>query len=87
MPALGRELLPPDDAPADGLDEGAYEAWAGTPWTTDFPALTELLDHGLAMREGGVFRLTLDGLERADTIGPWLYSDAIAARMDEYELV
>jgi len=72
---------------ADGLDEAAYEAWAGTPWASDFPALAELLDHGLAIRDDGVFRLTMEGLERADTIGPWLYSDAIATRMEEYELV
>ncbi|HEY1123033.1 MAG TPA: hypothetical protein VGE67_15580, partial [Haloferula sp.] len=72
---------------ADGLDERAYEAWAGAPWTTDFPALVELLDHDLAVRDNGIFRLTKEGLERADTIGPWLYSDAMTSRMEDYELV
>jgi hypothetical protein len=30
--------------------------------------------------------LTALGLERSDTIGPWLYSDAVRARMRAYEV-
>jgi oxygen-independent coproporphyrinogen-3 oxidase len=71
---------------ADGLDERAYEAWSGSSWTAEFPELQELLDLGLAVRDGGALRLTEAGLERSDTLGPWLYSEAMTARMEEYEL-
>lgn len=71
---------------ADGLDEAAYERWSGASWRTHFPQLAELEEHSLATREHGVLRLTTAGMERADTIGPWLYSDAVDARMEEYEL-
>ena len=72
---------------ADGLDEAAYTAWSGSPWAVEFPQLAELMEHGLATQSGGVIRLTAAGLERADTIGPWLYSAEVEARMEEYELV
>jgi len=71
---------------ADGLDEAAYAAWCGSFPLSDLPELAELLDHGLAMRADGHLRLTPEGLERADTIGPWLYSDSVETRMQEYEL-
>ncbi len=71
---------------ADGLDEAAYQAWSGNPWSADFPELAELLEERLATRSEGFLQLTTTGLERADTIGPWLYSDDVGTRMEEYEL-
>jgi hypothetical protein len=44
-----------------------------------------LFEAGLAARHDGVMKLNQVGFERADTIGPWLYSDAIAAGMETYE--
>ena len=70
----------------DGLDERAYEAWSGSTWTTDFPELAELLECGLAEQSHGRLQLTDSGMERADTIGPWLYSRDVETRMEEYEL-
>ena len=71
---------------ADGLDEADYAAWCGRTWSEDFPELGDLLDTGLAVRGRGKLSLTLAGIERADTIGPWLYSAEVEARMAEYEL-
>ena len=71
---------------ADGLDECAYERWSGAPWRAHFPQLAELEDTGLAVRRDGVLQLTLAGMERADTIGPWLYSGEVEALMEDYEL-
>ena len=71
---------------ADGLDEAAYHEWGGSLVMEDFPWLSELLEHELALRQDGVFRLTSTGLEWSDAIGPWLYSDEMKERMDEYEL-
>jgi oxygen-independent coproporphyrinogen III oxidase len=71
----------------DGLCSRAYGAWFGTALDTDFPQLTELLDHGLAVRSvEGVIGLTPSGFERADTIGPWLYSEAVVDEMQSYDL-
>ncbi|MDB6077297.1 MAG: Coproporphyrinogen oxidase family protein, partial [Akkermansiaceae bacterium] len=71
---------------ADGLDEAAYTAWSGSGPDSDFPEIAELLEAGLATRQSGFLRLTPAGLERADTIGPWLYSRAVETLMEEYEL-
>lgn len=71
---------------ADGLDETAYARWTGNPWVADFPQLAELLENGLALLDDGTLRLNQAGMERADTIGPWLYSTAVESRMEEYEL-
>lgn len=71
---------------ADGLDEAAYREWSGKAWNEDFPEAVELLECSLAVVEHGKLRLTAAGLERADTIGPWLYSEPVAALMEEYEL-
>lgn len=69
-----------------GLVEADYEAWFGSAAFGDFPELAELLEAGLAARDGGVMRLSREGFERADTIGPWLYSEAVTAGMETYEL-
>lgn len=71
---------------ADGLDGAAYEAWSGNHWSVDFPQLGQLIETGLARDENGGLQLTQEGMERSDTIGPWLYSDAVEGKMEEYEL-
>jgi len=71
---------------ADGLNFNAYERRFGTdPWS-DIPQLEELITWKLATVENDVLRLNETGLERSDTIGPWLYSDEIQARMESYNL-
>ena len=40
----------------------------------------------LAVEIDGCLRLNEEGLAWTDTIGPWLYSAAVTARMNAYEL-
>jgi len=54
----------------------------------DFSAdakIQQLLEHGLAEVQMGRLRLTPEGLAHSDSIGPWLYSEAMTARMREFE--
>ncbi len=53
---------------------------------TDLPMVKELLECGLALVENEVMTLTPTGLERSDTIGPWLYSLHASQLMEEYTL-
>jgi oxygen-independent coproporphyrinogen III oxidase len=76
-----------------GLDLGLYGRRFGSSVWDDLPALRELSSTGCAeLRAGssttdaGVLVLTALGLERSDTIGPWLYSDAVRAKMRAYEV-
>ncbi len=71
---------------ADGLNFTAYELRFGTDAWSDFPQLEELINWKLANVESDVLRLTETGLERSDTIGPWMYSDEMQARMESYKL-
>ncbi|GAC1367727.1 MAG: STM4012 family radical SAM protein [Ktedonobacteraceae bacterium] len=52
----------------------------------DLPVARELLDCGLAVVEDEVMTLTPMGLERSDTIGPWLYSSRARQLTEEYTL-
>lgn len=71
---------------ADGVAPAAYAARFGAVMTEDLPQLRELSELGLAQDAGDRLRLNDEGLTWSDTIGPWLYSEAIAARMAAYEL-
>lgn len=64
-----------------GLNEAAYTARFGTRVLEDLPELSELLDQGLGHRADGVIALTTEGMAHADTIGPWLSSPQVLARM------
>ena len=70
----------------DGLDLAAYAARFGAPALAHFPELAELAPRGLATQQGDRFALTHDGLAHADAIGPWLYSDHVRTRMQEFDL-
>lgn len=68
----------------DGLDGSAYRAeFATSPWE-DIPALEELAELGLAKAAGERLLLTQAGLDRSDTIGPWLFSEESCRRMEEF---
>jgi len=75
----------------DGVDPSAFESMFGVALSDTFPQLEALADGGYAAFEGqGTgrrFRLSAAGLEVSDTIGPWLYSPAVEARMEACELV
>jgi oxygen-independent coproporphyrinogen III oxidase len=72
---------------AEGVDFAAYRARFGTEILEDFPEELCLLEcQGLATRNEHTLTLTEAGLERADSIGPALYSQAVRERMARYEL-
>jgi oxygen-independent coproporphyrinogen-3 oxidase len=69
-----------------GLSRADYQHRFGGKVLDDLPQLAELVELGLAVSGDGALRLTDTGIERADTIGPWLYSPAMRARMGGYRL-
>ena len=69
----------------DGLSAAAYAECFGSDCRTDFPELGALEAAGLAAWADGCLAPTAAGLERADTIGPWLYSAVVADEMSEYQ--
>jgi oxygen-independent coproporphyrinogen-3 oxidase len=70
----------------EGLSTKRYTEFFGNEVFEDLPMLFELEQQGFACQKNGVFRLTPAGLERSDVIGPWLYSENVAARMNSFRL-
>ena len=71
---------------AKGLNTSEYKEKFGTDCMSDFALLNELLECGLATWVNDTLRLTPEGLEASDTIGPWLISNDIEKRMNGYTL-
>jgi oxygen-independent coproporphyrinogen III oxidase len=71
---------------ADGLSFQQYRRRFGTEVMDDLPQLGELIHTRLAVVNDALLTLTETGIERSDTIGPWLYSDDVRDLMGEYEL-
>lgn len=71
---------------AEGIDGDAYRARFGSELRDDLPQLDELVTEGMAAREGAWLRLTEAGVERSDTIGPWLCSARVSSLMESYAL-
>jgi oxygen-independent coproporphyrinogen III oxidase len=70
----------------DGLERQAYrERFASEP-DDDFAELAELVAHGLLIDEGPRLVPSERGLEWADAIAPWLYSEPVRAASREFEL-
>ncbi|MBA4146616.1 MAG: STM4012 family radical SAM protein [Verrucomicrobia bacterium] len=69
-----------------GISHGEYQRRFGSSMEEDVPQLLELFELGLATDDNSVLRLNDEGMVWSDTIGPWLYSDAVTSRMDVYEL-
>lgn len=72
---------------AAGLDRQAYERRFSRDVLGDFPQLRELLEHRLATLTPELLTLTAEGLERSDLIGPWLYSEGVERRSEEFVLM
>jgi oxygen-independent coproporphyrinogen-3 oxidase len=68
----------------EGLDRAAYRRAFGTDVLADLPELEQLLAAGLASATTERLRLSDDGIERSDVIGPWLTSAEVRARMESY---
>ncbi len=71
----------------EGLNRKSYNVRFGSNVLTDFPQLAELMTLGMATSNEQDLRLTETGLSWSDVIGPWLYSDSVKSRMEEFELV
>nr|WP_161963690.1 hypothetical protein [Xanthomonas arboricola] len=69
-----------------GLDCDEFRQRFGRDCLEALPQLQELLALGLAQRHGALLALTAAGMERADTIGPWLTSAPIVERMQQYQV-
>jgi len=71
---------------ADGISTAVYHRRFAASLIHDFPQLHELSELRLTADTGEYFRLNDEGLASSDTIGPWLYSDAVTATMEACEL-
>lgn len=69
----------------EGLNLAAYHRHFATEAFLDFPELAELLRLGLADRDNQTLRFTEIGMERSDTIGPWLFSEQVGQLMQTYQ--
>ncbi len=69
-----------------GLSLSAWRTRFGSEAFDDLPQLRDLVPARLARLDDDLLALTDEGFARADTLGPWLVSPAVAARMAEYTL-
>lgn len=70
-----------------GLSRNHYQQRFRSDVIIDFPQLNSLVEHALAQMSAEYLRLTPQGIERSDAIGPWLYSSHIRGLMQSFELV
>lgn len=69
----------------EGLSADGFSTRFGVgPWSR-FPQLADLVERAFATRDRDDLRLTPAGYAHSDAIGPWLYSEAVNAKMVEYE--
>lgn len=68
-----------------GLSRDFYVDTFGADALSHFPELQELEEHQLARITAETITLTPAGLERSDTIGPWLYSEQVLQRMEAFQ--
>ena len=70
----------------DGLNFAAYRDYFGGDAREDWPQLDELQALDLAQRDGETLKLTPDGMEKSDVIGPWLASREVREQMEGFAL-
>ncbi len=70
----------------DGLSLPDYADRFGTAARADFAELDALRDHGLLLERGERLIPSDRGLEWADAIAPWLYSESVRAASRDFEL-
>lgn len=71
----------------EGIDLQRYQELHGGALLDHLPELGQLQELGYAVLREGRLTLTARGLERSDTIGPWLYSRRVREAMAGYRLV
>ncbi len=70
----------------DGLDRSAFQRKFGCDVTSMIPQVDQLVELGFAQLSDDRLRLVADGLAHSDVIGPWLYSESVQQRMEQFEL-
>jgi oxygen-independent coproporphyrinogen-3 oxidase len=70
----------------EGLSLTEYRARFHSEAREDFGELEELLEHGLLLAADDRLLPTARGLEWADAIAPWLYSESVRAASRDFEL-
>ena len=70
----------------EGVSYEKYQRRFSNSLLADLPRLNELSELGLTTNNAETFQLNAEGLAWSDTIGPWLYSSSMSARMSAYEL-
>lgn len=68
-----------------GLDLNAYEKRFSSVLWNDFPVLQHWVEAEWCREENGFLKLTETGMERADAIGPFFYSEDVKERMEGYD--
>lgn len=70
----------------DGLELSTWRQRFQTEVQDDFPELRMLIERDLAHQSNDKILLTAAGLERSDCIGPWLYSEDVLLRSQDFEV-
>lgn len=69
-----------------GLDRHTFSGRFGGDVLVLLPQVYELLKNGFANLSNERLCLTEAGIAHSDVIGPWLYSESVKQRMEEFEL-
>jgi oxygen-independent coproporphyrinogen III oxidase len=69
-----------------GVDVRRYTNTFGTSPFDDFAALSHLVDAGLASAHADVIKLSVEGFELSDVIGPWFYAPEVVQKMSDFEI-
>lgn len=69
----------------EGIERASYQGRFGRDAEDEWMALfDELAAENLLRLDANSIQLTQRGIDLSDTIGPWLYSEAMSRKMDEY---
>lgn len=71
---------------SSGLDTNRYQHLYGDMPAMHYPHLLQLADQEMTVEQEGILRLTSKGIDYSDAIGPWLYSEAINERIQNFVL-
>jgi oxygen-independent coproporphyrinogen-3 oxidase len=69
---------------AEGLSLAEFDERFPASSPDELSGIDEIVARGWAIRTGGRLRLTRDGLEQSDVIGPLLYSEPVRERLREF---
>ncbi len=72
---------------ATGLNLNQYRHFFKSEALEEQPKLRKLLELGLIfVDQGNIVKLTSNGIDLSDAIGPWLYSETVLSKIKQFEL-